>query len=700
MVGINLLFTLFPLTNLLHYESSALNAILISLISGLYWLRHNSIKEVNFHFTFLSLLLLLPLAILLISTLLCQKCPLDQGFYFFLIFTIPAIFIGIAISLFSLFISSKFRYLFFILIWILLLLGFAPELYLNPQIYFYNSIFVYYPGVIYDQNIEISATLLSYRGLNLLISMVVIFIFSRKYYFKRITKLIIILAFISAYLHSYNIKVMFGFSTDVERINESLSYVITNENFDIYIPDSISENERKISEYDHQYYYHTIANLLQSKPKEKIKSFLFKSGAHKKHLFGSGNADVAKPWLNQIYLNFSNYRSNLKHELAHIFSAEFGRGPLKIPPNLNPGIIEGFAMAVENNFDNFDIDHLAALAFKNNYKVKLKSLFSDFSFFASASSLSYIYAGSFFKYLSDLHGWEKLKKIYSGESFEDVYDKSLSDLVDSYYDYINSLQIIGNSSQANYYFGYRPLIKRFCARATAKELKEARNLLNSEQYQEAASKYLNIYNYSSTYSSLVGYANAIRETEDIDSAIKLLETELNNFKGSSSYYYLQFLLADFYAINEDSINSSKYYGLILDQNPHRSYYRSALLRNTLLRKGDSTLIKYLTNKDFQKKAIIDLLETEPNEYFVEHFIGSSERLDFDYESTIEIINKLQTQVSFPSYTNYRVSEYAYRNMDLKSALAYSKKSLINVMPNRKSVLLDHFRKLEYIVRNK
>ncbi|MDX1699954.1 MAG: hypothetical protein R3250_05005, partial [Melioribacteraceae bacterium] len=365
-----------------------MNSSIISLISGFYWLSIGSERNLKFNIVFYSTLLALPLIILLLSTIYCQGCPIDQGFYFYLLFSFPSIFVGIAISSFSHFIYERFRYILFILIWLTMLLGFIPELYYNPQIYFFNAIFVYYPGVIYDQNIELTLKLVYYRSLVLIISLVIIYVFNRKYNFKGITKLIVIIAFISAYLHSYNLKVNLGFSTDLEKISDNLKTVLSSENFDIFLPDSVSDNTIQVALHEHEYYFNSIGSLIGSRPKEKITSLIFETGARKKQLFGSGNADVAKPWLNQIYLNLNNYRSNLKHEIAHIFSADFGKGPLKVPPNINPGIIEGFAMAIENNFDNYDINHLAALAKQNNYKVDLKSLFTDMSFFSSASSLS------------------------------------------------------------------------------------------------------------------------------------------------------------------------------------------------------------------------------------------------------------------------------------------------------------------------
>jgi hypothetical protein len=69
-------------------------------------------------------------------------------------------------------------------------------------------------------------------------------------------------------------------------------------------------------------------------PEEKITSYVFYDRSEKKALLGSENADIAKPWLYKIFTSYENYNSTLKHELAHIFSAEFGKGLLKVADDL------------------------------------------------------------------------------------------------------------------------------------------------------------------------------------------------------------------------------------------------------------------------------------------------------------------------------------------------------------------------------
>ncbi len=420
--------------------------------------------------------------------------------------------------------------------------------------------------------------------------------------------------------------------------------------------------------YDHEFYYSQIKNILSSEPDKKITSIIFESGAQKKRLFGSGNADVAKPWLSQIYLDYPNYESSLKHEIAHIFSARFGVWPFQIPSSFNPGIIEGFAMALENNYDDQEIDYLAALAYKNDFRTDLSSLFNDFSFFSSASSISYIYAGSFIKYLSERFGWEKIKKLYSGEDFQSIFEKDITSLEIDYYEYLTKIKIDRNRHSSNYYFGYKPLIKRVCARATAKELQTARKLFLEKKTKQAAEKYLEIYRYSGYYVALAGYSKAARELGDRKEAVQILEKELNKFEGTSSYYYLEFVLADIYSLEGDSLKAHKYYSKIIEQNPHENYFRHANVNRYLLSLDKSKISDYLSKKNLRYEILREAISHLPHEFLFTQLIVTAQLEEKNYKDVLEFILQFDVITSFSSNFYFQLSQYSYKNVDFSKSL--------------------------------
>lgn len=697
IISFNLIFSQLPLVNLLSYESSVLNGILISFIGGLYWLFKN--KKGNTKFYHLLVFLLVPFIILTFSTLFCFSCPIDDGIFFFLILTVPSLFIGITLASFAKYVNSKLKLFIFIFIWLILILGFLPELYFNPQVYFYNPIFGYYPGVIYDQNIEISSTLIVYRLSNLIICMLILILLNKKEYLGGKGKHIVISIVILSVLMLYFNKSRFGFATEIDTIKNELRGELNTEHFRIIYPDTLNQTAIDLLKYEHEFSYYSISKQLNTDLGDKITSIVFESGAQKKKLFGSENADVAKTWLGQIYLNYRNYDRTVKHEISHIFSAEFASGLFKIPSDFNPGIIEGFAMAVENNFDDYDIDYIAALANKNNFKISLDNLFNGFSFFSNVSSISYIYSGSFMKFLAEKFSWKKFTEVYNKGEFKKIFDYEIPELEKEYYNYLNSILVENNKHQANYYFGRLPLFKKYCARATAKELRNSQDLLTQKKYDLAAEKFLEIYKYSNSYRALVGYVIAKKEKGNISDSIKFLSEEIEKFNNTSYYYYLEFLLADFYALEYNKENADYYYSLIIEQSPHPNYSSSAEFKRELLHLNDSTLIQYMNDWEFKNDILKKYVLNSPNDYVIQLFVRRSLENNDEALKKLNIIKNIVANHSFSSDTYFQISKFAYKHLFIEDALHFAKLSLSNSDFKRQSIIEEHILKNNWIISN-
>ena len=73
-------------------------------------------------------------------------------------------------------------------------------------------------------------------------------------------------------------------------------------------------------------------------------------------------------------------------------------------------LIEGIAEAADGNYNDNSIHFMAALAYNSGYDVDMKSLLSKFGFYSKASSISYIFAGSFIQYLIDNYGNKSINK--------------------------------------------------------------------------------------------------------------------------------------------------------------------------------------------------------------------------------------------------------------------------------------------------
>ncbi|MEN8193761.1 MAG: hypothetical protein ABFS12_13145, partial [Bacteroidota bacterium] len=401
-----------PLLGSMHYEYSAVQSVILFLSVGImtiFYLRKYNSLGVLLHIIitkhrFYLLLLILPLVISIFSNVLFQKCPIGEGFLFYLVITIPAYFFGIVVAAFSFSVNKKFSYLIFILITLILLLSSLLEFYLNPQIYFYNPIIGIFPGTIYDEDISIDSTLVKYRLLNVFIFSVILWIILRivnkkqklKYFCNFTIGIIVLLLYFT--------KPFLGFSSTQHSIENVLRESVVTPNYKIVYALTIKEEKKRLILFEHEYYYNLLLKESKLKPSNLITSYIFDSSNQKRKLFGTKAANVAKPWLSQIYLDQFGLSSTLKHELTHIFAAEIGSTIFEITPGFNFALLEGYATALENDAGGYDLDYLVFLGNKSGYKIDLDGLFSKLNFFASAPTVSYIYAGSFIKYLINQYG--------------------------------------------------------------------------------------------------------------------------------------------------------------------------------------------------------------------------------------------------------------------------------------------------------
>ncbi|MFA5806510.1 MAG: hypothetical protein WC879_17905, partial [Melioribacteraceae bacterium] len=492
LIIINLFLTTLPLTNTLGYESSVINGILLFLSSGFIGIKlskkGNNKKFIDLIIenkkTFL-IINTLPFIISLISSIIVSKCPITDGVLFYLTITIPASFFGLATGFFSAALSKKYSILFFLLLFFLILLSAALEFFIYPQIYFYNSIFGFYPGTIYDEDLSVDRILIAYRIFNLAFFIGLVSISEYLSGKNKINKILACLLLITIIVTFSYLKPTLQFATDINRLETNLSKSILTESFQIHFSPAMSQREAEYAAILHEYYLDQIKINLKMSTNHKIDSYIFRDRNQKRILLGAGNADIAKPWLYQIYLNSSNYEETLKHELVHVLGGEFGTTIFRIADNFSPSMIEGFAMAIENNDDGYPVHYLAKLAYQAGYKFPVNELFSGLNFFTKTSSISYIYSGSFIKYLSDKYGVEKIKKLYGDSDFTKIYGKNISTFALEYDAFLKNYQIDFNKYKAQLYFGGTTIFKKYCPRVAATDVKKGWELFNKQNTFEA-----------------------------------------------------------------------------------------------------------------------------------------------------------------------------------------------------------------------
>jgi hypothetical protein len=335
---INLFLLRLPLTNVFGYEFSVVNSLLLVLFSGIYsvyFLKSFTPKEsivVNKELFFsLSFFLLLPFCISIINSIINGFCSFWDGLLFYIVITLPSILIGAALGAGSVLLMNRFQVVLVFILYIGILLIIAFEIYFNPQVYVYNPIIGFFPGTIYDEGIEVTGKLILYRIFNIIFFGFIFFISVRQLYNKK-RKSALPIVFISILIAGvfYFLSPLLGYSTTAGSLTKALGKTIKTENFIIHYDKRLDDKKMKMLALNHEYYYNALKEFFETETDAKIVSYIFYDNDQKKEQFGSKYADVAKPWLNQIYIAYNNWEHTLKHELAHCFSATFGAGVFKL----------------------------------------------------------------------------------------------------------------------------------------------------------------------------------------------------------------------------------------------------------------------------------------------------------------------------------------------------------------------------------
>ncbi len=647
-----------PLLNTLGYEYSAVNSLLLIILSGLLsisFLKTNPIDYKNL-VKKLIVLAFIPFLVAIVHSLFTMFCSFTDGLLFYLLIVFPSVFIGCSIGVIVLFYFNKFPKIFFLLIIILLALIPVLEIYFNPQVYFFSPLIGFFPGNIYDEGLSPDLKLFSHQLIILVyfLSIIPLFLKQKEFFLNnrvKITVVILLLPIAFQFLSP-----TFGFATTYCRLESYLSKKIISESAILHY-DKISEREANFIALNQQYYFEELKKEFNLIPSKKVDVYLFNSREQKKQLFGAGNADVAKPWQYSVYISKDSWKYTLKHELIHVFSAEFGSGLFKLASNFNSAMIEGLAEAVDNNSDNLSLEELTSLAYKNNYKLDISSLYRGLNFFKQNSSLSYTYSGAFFKYLIDKYGIEKAKLFYKNGNFESVYKIDFLSAQKDFESRLQATEVIGNKAMADYYFGRLSIIQKVCPRYISDRLKKAWDYLNKFNFTESEKLFNEINQKSLNYSAMIGLSEIYFQRNKTQNAIELLNDKLEKFSGTPYYFNLLFRLGDLY-VKAGHINLAKStYEKLINFNPNFDLYILSKVRLDLIEDGE--IRDYVTSSDSVKyNILLNLNKTNYNYSSIILLTNLADKISVDNKLFLKSFNKtfiINTIES--SYVMFKLSQF-------------------------------------------
>lgn len=347
--------------------------------------------------------------------------------------------------------------------------------YAAPPVFTYNAILGYFPGNLYDENVELGMTLVWSRLEQ--IAWVVGALSLVAYSFDvptyrasmsprpaRRPRLAIVLALVSVAgaLRLRTWSGDLGYAPDAEDIQVALGGRIETEHFVIHYSE-VPELQQIIGlvAEDHEFRYAQVVARLGVGASRKLHSYYFASREEKARWMGARDVEMAKPWRHEIYLEHRGWpHGSLRHEIAHAVASEFGdpmfgvaaRRVAGLPLMFQPGLIEGLAVAVDwpgGNYDRMTPHELVRVLQLLGMQPSIGALLS-LRFFNFSSSTSYTTAGSFLKYLLDTYGAAPLRALYhSGGDFEGAYGKPLSTLEGDWRAMISALDLPASAVEAS-----------------------------------------------------------------------------------------------------------------------------------------------------------------------------------------------------------------------------------------------------------
>lgn len=701
IILINILLTQLPLMSTFGYEFAAFNGLLLSVIAGLQTINFLKNSEKDFFKLVKNLLILflIPLIVTIINSLLTMFCSFIDGLIFYLVIVSVSILFGSSIAFIVNLITKRFtRILFFIVLFLIALIP-VLEIYFNPQVYFYSPLIGFFPGNIYDEGLSPDWKLLFHQMIVNIFSLSILYLFIKradlvlkykKYFLIAVVIVTLLFQYISPHLE---------FTTTFSKLNTVLAKKIESNLLTLHY-DNIDSTQAKLIALHQEYYYSELLNQLKSKPTRKINVYLFNNREQKKILFGAGNADVAKPWQYSIYISADSWQSTLKHELAHIFTAEFGTGIFRLASGFNAALIEGLAESVDGILNDISIKYLTALAYNNGYAVDVKSLFTGLSFFKGNSLLAYTYSGAFIQYLTQKFGVQKVIHFYGSGDFELVFGNRIENVQKDFEQSITDKDLSNQSSMADYYFGRLSIIQKVCPRYVGDRLRKAYQYLNENRMDDAENIFIEINNKTLNYSALIGLAEIYSTQNKNEDGIKILKENYNKFKSTPYYYNMLFKLGELYTLNFVNDSAANCFEKIISENPN---HQLKYLSNTRLSLLQSNRLKeYLEGSDSLKLSILIELNDEHYQYnSIPIIIDLLNNLKVDYKASLSIFNKTFIVDNLESsYAAFKLSEYMLDNIDYVNARKYAALSLrIKDQNIFYTALQEQYKKANWFLRN-
>lgn len=465
-------------------------------------------------------LLATPLIIILLNAFRVKNCDFLEGFAFFLLLpVVSCVYATAGGTFFGLWLTRRWTaclaYFAYIFVTLVVL---VHNLIFHPPVFGYHATFGYFPGPIYDEQISITDTLIIARGTTLLLAWFLLILSASTLEIRRHTQLIpklrwqklcqlklnfedlsrriLLVSVLGILTIIYCYRGELGLRPTRGYIEKTLGGLRETAHFKIfYERGSNVEREIEQIEQDHEFRYAQLTRYFQIQPKQKILSYVYTSPEQKKRLVGARGTSVEDPLGPGFHINYEPFpHPVMKHELAHALTADWH--PI-LPVSLNLGLHEGIAVA--GDWDEGQLTgHQWSKAMRQLGVAPAIQAVMGLGFWGHHPSQSYTLAGSFVRFLVDRYGMDQFKRVFPTGNFRKVYGKPLSDLVEEWETFVETVPLTATDIKiAEYRFKRPSIFQKPCAHKLAALSAEAWRAFRRSDFSAASRLFKELYAFDS-----------------------------------------------------------------------------------------------------------------------------------------------------------------------------------------------------------
>ena len=618
-----------PLFNYLGYEFSAIMTIPAALLSGIVTLRsfaeHRSRPLTRRTWSLVAvdyllvnaILLLIPLGVMALNGVVVKNCAWGTGILYYILLPYGSMVFATGLAMF---IGTYFRVpiVFFLLVLFAIVGQIAFITVTQPQLFAYNFILGYFPGITYDETLTDIGRIVLYREFTILAAVLffalsMIGLSSYRYgeewreFIRRLASnrrrdavLWSVVAVCGCVLAAGHVmRDRLGFEYSEEEIQSALGRRSQSEHF-VYHFRAEDFPPEKIGrlKIESELQYRRVADFLEttSGAGGKIDLYLYPDAEWKQRYIGTTNTNITKPWKREIHITVATYRTTFRHELVHALAAEFGV-PL-LHASLYMGWNEGLAVAADWNEGMYTAHEYAAGLLRTGILSDPEDLFTLTGFATHPGPSAYIVAGSFVRYLTERFGIERVKVAFPAGNFVHAFGETRDQLLAEWQAYLRQPEhAVVPAGTIRSLFSSPSIFYKTCVRTVASQLQEGNAALRQRDFRTAYSNYRQAYDNAATPAALRGMVASLNGLYLPDSARRLVSIDEQQRKSSGKSVAISpsvtLALIDASFLAGDRAGASSWCDTLILMNYSEPVTESAAIRKECVRSGLDTSLYHL-----------------------------------------------------------------------------------------------------------